>query len=304
MVNISVIGMGFVGITTAIGFTELGHKIIGVDKNKNKVDLLNKGISPIPLSLPLPELDKLLNRNEVFATTDIRKAVMDSDISFICVQTPTVKGKLDLGYLKKACWQIGKALREKEYYIIVIRSTIFPGSLEILKKVIEKASKKKCGKDFDMALNPEFLREKTAVQDFFNPSFIVVGAENKEIGKIVLRCYKKIKAKKFLVNKDIAQMIKYVNNSFHALKVSYTNELAAICKKLNINSNKIMKLFCEDKVLNISEKYFKPGEAWGGSCLPKDLAVLQTSAKKLKVKCPVIQAISKSNEIQKRRDKK
>lgn len=304
MVNISVIGLGFVGITTAIGFAEFGHEIIGVDKDKNKVDLLNKGISPLPLSLPLPGLDKLLNQNEVFATLDIKKAVLNSEISFICVQTPTIKGRLDLNPLKVACRQIGEALREKDHHLVVIRSTVFPGSYEILKGIIEKASKKKCGREFDMALNPEFFREKTAVQDFFNPSFIVVGAENKKIGKKVLECYDGIEAKKFIVKPEIAQMIKYLCNSWHACKIVFTNEIGRICEKIGIDGDKLMGLFCEDTKLNISPYYHKIGNAFSGSCLPKDLKVLQTKAKELKVKCPLIDSISKSNEIQKRGDKK
>ena len=292
--KISVIGLGPVGETTAICFAKLGHPVIGVDVIKSKVNKINK-----------------LNKERLEATLDIKEAIMNSNISFVCVGTPCKKnGELDLTPLKNACKQIGETLKEKSSYswydpfIVVIRSTMFPGSFEILKTILEKSSGKKCGGDFYIAINPEFLREKHAIKDFFNPSFIIVGAEDKNVSKKVMECYKGINTKKFIVNGNIAQMIKYINNTFHALKVAYTNEIAAICKKVNIDDEKLMGLFCEDTQLNISPSYFKPGEAYGGRCLSKDLSVLQKMIKKLKVNCPIINSISKSNDIQKQRDKK
>ncbi len=289
--KISVIGLGPVGGTTAICFAKLRHQVTGVDVIESKVNKINK-----------------LNKKRLKATLDTKEAILNSDISFVCVGTPCKKnGELDLTPLKNACKQIGETLKEKssyDHHIVVIRSTMFPGSFEILETILEKSSGKKCGGDFYMAVNPEFLREKTAIKDFFNPSFIIVGSEDKNISKKVMGCYKGINAKKFIVNGNIAQMIKYINNSYHALKVSYTNEIAAICKKVNIDDEKLMGLFCEDTQLNISDNYLKPGNAWGGHCLGKDLSVLQNRAKKLKINCPVINSISKSNDIQKQRDKK
>jgi len=297
VMKISIIGLGYVGLTSALCFQRLGHEVIGVDMNPNKVSLINEEISPINgYTIPLDMRFK--------ATSNIKEAILNSEISFICVQTPTTKGKLDLSYLKKACKQIGEAIKKKKHHLIVVRSTIFPGSYEILKKIIEKSSEKKCGKGFDMALNPEFLREKTAIKDFFNPSYVVVGAETKEIGLNVLECYKGIDAKKFIVKLEVAQMIKYLNNSWHALKISYTNEIGRICEELKIDGDKLMALFCADKKLNISEKYHKIGSPFSGSCLPKDLAVLQNNINKLKLNCPIIQSISKSNEEHKRKWKK
>ncbi len=287
--KISVIGLGPVGSTTAICFSELGHQVTGVDIIKSKVNKINK-----------------LNKKRLKATLDIKEVILNSDISFVCVGTPCKKnGELDLTPLIDVCKQIGKTLKEESSYdphIVVIRSTMFPGSFEILKAILEKSSGKKCGEDFFMAVNPEFLREKYAIKDFFNPSFIIVGSEDTIVSKQVMECYKRINAKKFIVNENIAQMIKYVNNSFHALKVSYTNEIAAICKRVNVDSKKLMGLFCEDTQLNISPSYFKPGKAYGGRCLSKELSVLQKSIKRLKVKSPIINAISESNEEQKKRD--
>ncbi len=288
--KISVIGLGPVGETTARGFSELNYEVIGVDRYKSQVDKINK-----------------IGKANLSATMSLENAVLDSDISFVCVGTPCKRnGELDLTYLKKACKQIGGVLKEKlsNSYIVVIRSTMFPGSFEILKEVLEKSSGKKCGRGFEIALNPEFIREKSAMEDFFNPSFIVVGAEKREVSKKILGCYNGIDAKKFLVDVNTAQMIKYANNSFHALKVVFTNELATICKKTNVDSKKLMGLFCEDTRLNISPCYFKPGKAYGGRCLPKEVSVLQDNVKKLKVKCPIINSISESNKEQIKRDRK
>lgn len=288
MKRISVIGLGPVGSATAIGFAKLGYNVVGVDLIYSKVDKINK-----------------LNNKKLKATLDLEGTILRSDISFICVETPTKKnGDINLTPLKEVCMDIGKIIGNKEGHIIVIRSTIFPGSLEILRKILEKSSGKECGKDFDLVINPEFLREAHSIKDFFNPSFIIVGSKNKKVGEQVMEYYKDIKAKKFVVNDNVAQMIKYVNNSYHALKVVFTNEMAAICKELKIDSKKLMGLFCEDTHLNISPYYFKPGEAYGGRCLPKDLAVLQVNTRKLKVKCLVVDAISKSNSLQIKRDEK
>lgn len=303
--KISVIGAGYVGTSLVAGFYKLGHKVICVDKDGSKIKIINKGKSPIKNNLAKRLIKRGVNEGKIKATLNLKEAVLNSKISFVCVETPAKKdGSLDLTCLKNVCKDIGKILKNKDYHIMVIKSTMFPGSLDILKKILEKSSGKKCGRDFDVAVNPEFLRAKTATEDFLNPSMIVVGAKDKKVSKKVMSCYKGIDIKKSIVDEGVAQMIKYVNNPFHALKVTITNEVSAICKMVNVDSKKLMKLFCEDTQLNISPYYFKPGKAYGGACLPKDLAVLQHNIKKLKVNCPVIDAISKSNEIQKRRDKK
>ncbi len=286
--EISVIGLGPVGEATAIGLSRIGNNVIGVDIEESRVDRINE-----------------MNESSLNATKDLEYAVSKSDLSFVCVGTPCKKnGEIDLSYLQVACKQIGRALRSVDSHIVVVRSTFFPGSLEKLEGILEKESGKKSGEGFYIAINPEFLREDYALEDFFNPCYIVVGADNKEVGKRVMECYHRIAAGKFLVETNVAQMIKYANNSFHALKVAFTNELAAICGETDIDSNKLMGLFCEDIELNISPSYLTPGKAYGGRCLPKDLSVLQDNINKLKVKCPVIKAISESNKEQIKRDEK
>lgn len=286
--KISVIGLGPVGYTTAIGFSKLGFNVVGVDILKERVNKINE-----------------LKNKRLKATTDLREAILNTDISFVCVGTPTMKNKdIDISYLEKASKNIGKIIKNSFGHIIVFRSTMFPGSMDMLRGVLEKSSGRKEGKDFFLAINPEFLREKTAMEDFFKPSFIVVGSRNIKISYEVMSYYKKINARKFVVGERIAQMIKYANNSYHALKVAFTNELAAICKEIKVDSKPLMELFCQDTKLNISPSYFKPGRAYGGRCLPKDLVVLQKKSRDLKIKSPIIESISKSNEIQEKRDRK
>ena len=296
--NISVFGLGYVGTVSSVCLAELGHNVIGVDVSKHKVDCINKGYSHIQEK----GIDQLIREQfdlkKLIATIDAKEAVLNSEISFVCVGTPPKNnGDIDLTALKNVCTDIGMALKEKSNHIIIIRSTMFPGTLEILKEIIEINSGKKCGKDFDILTNPEFLREGTAIKDFFHPPYVVIGTDetSDEVINEVLKVYEKIDAKKIVVKSNIAMIIKYVGNSYHALKVSFTNEIAAVCKELNIDSKQVMDLFCEDNQLNISPYYFKPGFAFGGSCLPKDLAALNNNAKRLKVNCPVIDSISKSN---------
>lgn len=281
--TISVIGLGPVGLATARGFARLGFRVIGNDILKERVDYVNK-----------------MKEMNLMATSSLRDAVLVSNVSFVCVGTPTlIGGRLEMKYLKKACKDIGEIIKDKKYHIVVIRSTMFPGSLDLLRKIIKKSCP---AKKFGLAVNPEFLREKTALEDFFSPCYIVVGTNDTALGWKVMRYYKKIESEKFVVEENVAQMIKYANNSFHALKVAFTNELASISKKLNVDSESLMALFCEDTQLNISKYYFKPGKAYDGRCLPKDLAVLQRKSKELKVRVPIINSISESNKIQKRRD--
>jgi GDP-mannose 6-dehydrogenase len=217
----------------------------------------------------------------------------------VCVGTPPKpNGEMDFSAIEKTCFSIGEALKiKKPGHIIVIRSTMFPGSFERVKDILEKSSGKKCGKDFYLLTNPEFLREGSAIKDFFNPPMIIVGADeaDKKIADKVLDIFKEIDTDKWIVSPNIAQMIKYVNNTWHALKVCYANEIGAICNKMNINSKILMDLFCKDTQLNISPYYMMPGFAYGGSCLPKDMAMLKNVASKRGVSCPVIDSISKSN---------
>lgn len=274
MSKISVIGLGYVGLVSAVCFRKLGHEIIGVDINEQKIATLKLGKNPLP---EVGHLEEYLRENNFEVSLGNHKqAILNSDISFVCIETPCKKnGSLNLMPLKKACRLFGKIINDKKYHIFVIRSTIFPGSLEILKKEIEKYSKKKCGVDFDIATNPEFLREKTAIADFFDPSYVVVGADKKEIGEKVMACYNGVNAKKFIVDNNIAQMIKYANNSWHACKIAFTNEIGNMCHKLRVDGDELMKLFCEDTKLNINKYYHRIGEPFGGHCL-KGESLIQT----------------------------
>jgi len=294
--KISVFGLGYVGAVTAACLAKLGHKVIGVDIVKYKVDFLNNGEPPVEEKDLRELVEEVVLKGRLSATTNSKEAILNSELSFVCVGTPPKKdGDIDIEPLKRTMNDIGKVLKEKEYHVVVIRSTIFPGTFEKLKKILEDVSGKKEGKDFALAVNPEFLREGSAINDFFYPPYIIVGANKKEICRKIFEVYKKIKCKKFIVNGKIAQAIKYVNNSWHALKVSFANEISSICKKLDIDSKKLMGLFCEDKQLNISSYYLKPGFAYGGSCLPKDTEVLRVNAKKLKLNAPIINSIQESN---------
>lgn len=294
--RISIFGMGYVGLVSSVCFAKLGNKIIGVESVPYKIEMLKKGKITIEEKGLNEVFQEQFKRSNLVVTNDAREAILNTDISFICVGTPPKKnGSLDLKYLKKVSREIAIVLKDKDYHIVVIRSTMFPGSLDIIKEIFEKYSGKRCGKDFDLAVNPEFLREGSAIKDFFNPPYIIIGAERSEIGKQALKCYNGIQSKKFIVKPDLAQMIKYSNNSWHGLKVSFANEIGAICKKIDVDGKKLMGLFCEDTELNLSPYYLKPGFAYGGSCLPKDTSALKMKSRELGLVTPIIDSISKSN---------
>jgi len=294
--RISVFGLGYVGCVTAACFAKLGHSIIGVDVIDYKIESLNHGASPIEENGLNELVSEQFGKKRILAMKNPAEAILKTDITFVCVGTPPKEnGDMDFSALERSCSEIGKALKEKKGHIVVIRSTIFPGSFEKIRDILEKSSGKKCGKDFYLATNPEFLREGNAIKDFFNPPYIIIGCEDKKIGQKVLDVYENIRTKEFIVSPNIAQMIKYANNSFHALKVSFANEIGAVCNKMGIDSKELMNLFCEDNQLNISPYYLKPGFAYGGSCLPKDLAALKNNAIKMGIDCPVLSSISKSN---------
>jgi len=296
--NICVIGIGYIGSVAIPCLSKLGHNVIGVDIKKSKIDKINEGKSPINEN----GLDKLMaqqfQKKRIGVTKDLRKAIHNSEICFICVDTPSNKeGGVELKYLIKVSKDIGKIINEceqKKY--LVIRSTIFPGTLEKIKNIIEKYSNKKEGEDFYLLHHPEFMREGTSIKDFFNPPYIVVGTNNLKAGNYILSCYNKLKCKKMVVKPNISQIIKYVNNAFHALKVDWANEIGSICNKLNINGQEVMSLFCEDTQLNLSSYYFSPGFVWGLHCLPKDTKALMKASKNLKLKTPLLNSIIPAND--------
>ena len=306
--KISIFGLGYVGCVGAACLAKLGHTVIGVDVNENKVRLINEG-KPTIIEEGIAELcADAHSKGLMSATMDVREAVHATDVSFIVVGTPSSKeGHLNLNYIYKVAEQIGAALSDKPEgkaglrHIIAIRSTVLPGTNEKVGEIIAQASGLVRGKDFTIVSNPEFLREGTSVKDYFNPPLTLVGTDMPEAEAVFREIYKGIEAEFICTDIRVAEMMKYVNNTYHALKIVFGNEVGNICKELNIDSHKVMEIFCKDKQLNISPYYFKPGFAYGGSCLPKDMKALKTLAHDHYVEVPVIEAIGESNELQKRR---
>ncbi len=300
--RISVCGLGYVGAVCAACFANEGHRVIGVDIKKEKVDAINQGISPIVE----PGLEEVIERSiksgNLYAIQDLRKAIEDSELSFVAVGTPSRdNGALDLTSVKRVLAEIGEALRRtEEFHTVVIRSTILPGTMEtVVIPTLEKISKKRAGKDFAAVFNPEFLREGFALNDFYNPPFVIIG-ENDKQGGVLERLWKSmpINVSIYRVKLKLAEMLKYTNNAFHGLKVVFANEIGSICKNLGVDSHKLMELFVQDTKLNISPHYLKPGFAFGGSCLPKDIKALTYLAKALDIEVSVLNHIIQSNELQ------
>jgi GDP-mannose 6-dehydrogenase len=299
--KISIFGIGYVGCVSAACFAHAGHDVTGVDVNPTKVDIINSGKSPIVE----PQMNELIHdvvkSGKLRATTDSMSAVQTSDVSLVCVGTPSKpNGSLDLGHVARVCEEIGAALATKDtHHTIVIRSTMLPGSIEsVAQPALENTSRKVAGKDFGVCVNPEFLREGTSVKDFYAPPFTLIGADDEETAKIVSGLYSNIDAPIFNTTIKTAEMVKYVCNCFHALKVSFANEIGNICKALELDSHEVMKVFCADTKLNLSPYYLKPGFAFGGSCLPKDLRAVSYKAKELDVEVPLLSAITATNKLQ------
>jgi GDP-mannose 6-dehydrogenase len=299
--KISIFGIGYVGCVSAACLARAGHEVIGVDVNLTKVEIINNGASPIVE----PEINELIRdvvkTGKLRATTDSAQAVNESDISLVCVGTPSKpNGSLDLVHVRRVCEEIGKAIGAKDQrHTVVIRSTMLPGSIEsVARPALESTSGKKAGKDFGLCVNPEFLREGTSLKDFYAPPFTLIGTDDEETGKIVSSIYAEIDAPVFITSMKTAEMVKYVCNCFHALKVSFANEIGNICKALELDSHEVMEVFCADTKLNLSSYYLKPAFAFGGSCLPKDLRAVTYKAKELDVEVPLLSAISITNRLQ------
>lgn len=293
---IAVIGLGYVGLVGSVCLAKMGHNVIGVDIDERKIELLQKGQLPIYET----DLDKEFEevRNKLEFTTDIREAVLKSEICFVCVGTPSRKdGKVDLSYVYSASQSIGKALKEKEdYTLIVFRSTIPPGtSKRLIIPILERESGKKYLKDFGYAFNPEFLREGSAIYDFFNPPKTVVGCESREISNKLFELYKPIPGPKIELPLVESEMVKYVDNVWHAIKVAFANEVGYFAKKFGADGRLVMEVFCKDTKLNISPVYLKPGFAFGGSCLPKDVKGFVSLAREQGIEIPIIGHIMDSN---------
>ncbi len=298
--NISIFGLGYVGCVSLGCLAQNGHKVIGVDVNQNKVDFINSGKPTIIEA----EIDRIISEQhaagKISATTVAADAVLQSEISIIAVGTPSSeKGHLNLQYIFNVAERIGKALQQKdEFHIVAVRSTIMPGTCDKVADILQEFSKKKRNEGFAIVDNPEFLREGTAVLDYYNPPLTLIGSDNKEAAAKVAKLYEQLPAEVIISDLKVAEIMKYVNNTYHALKISFGNEVGNICSELGIDSHEVMNIFCKDKQLNISPYYFKPGFAYGGSCLPKDLKGLQTLAHDLYVDVPVIDSIDTTNNNQ------
>src|SRR6476469_295854 len=299
--KVSVFGLGYVGSVSAASFAADGHTVVGVDVNADKVSSLNEGRSPIVEK----GLDVLIRDNtangRLRATTSTADAVRDTEISLICVGTPSRKnGSLDLSYLERVAEQIGAALKDKDsYHVVVVRSTVLPGTTHgVVIPALERTSGKKYGSGFGVTVNPEFLREGTAIKDFRQPPMTLVGHNYTSDAQPTEALYTKVDAPMVTTSIRTAEMIKYASNTWHALKVTFANEVGNLCKRLDIDSHEVMDIFCRDEKLNLSSYYMKPGFAFGGSCLPKDVRAMQYRAKEVDLEMPVIQSILASNELQ------
>jgi GDP-mannose 6-dehydrogenase len=299
--NIAIFGLGYVGCVTGACFAELGHNVTGVEPNEAKLSLIAAGKSPIVEK----DLDRLIAANvesgRLRVTNDYRSALSDADLALVCVGTPSrSNGSLETRFLTRVCEQIAEALADSNRYLVVtIRSTVMPGTVEQkLVPMLEKGSGKKAGADFGVCMNPEFLREGSSVFDFHNPPKTVIGQLDTRSGEVLSELYRHMEAPLFKTSIQIAEMVKYVDNSFHALKVAFANEIGGYCKEIGVDSHRVMDIFCSDTKLNLSPAYLKPGFAFGGSCLPKDLRAISYQAKVYDLELPLLGSILESNKRQ------
>ena len=296
--KIAIFGLGYVGSVSAGCLAAAGHDVIGVDVEPQKLELLRSGRSPVTE----PDLDNLLancvTAGKLTVSSETASAVGQADLSLICVGTPSRRnGSLDSTYLERVTEQVGRALAGSDsYHVVAVRSTLLPGVLEsTLIPLLERASGRTVGRDIGVCVNPEFLREGSAIRDFKNPPFTVIGETDPRAGEVLLRVYHHLQAPVFRLRPDEASMVKYASNAYHALKVAFANEIGALCQPLGIDGRQVMRVFCEDRDLNISGRYLQPGFGFGGSCLPKDLRALNYVAKDLDVTTPLLGSVIGSN---------
>lgn len=301
MAAISVFGLGYVGCVSAACFARAGHDVIGVDVSQTKVDLVNAGKSTIVEEGIAELVASVRQEGRLRATTDVSEAVAASDISLVAVGTPSrSNGSIDLSFVERVAEQIGEAIGSKDrFHTVVIRSTVMPGTIDtVVIPAVERTSGKRHGEGFAVCSNPEFLREGTSIRDFDDPPFTLIGAAAPQFARPVAELYSTLSAPLHVVETRVAEMVKYACNCFHGLKVGFANEIGNVCKSLGVDSHEVMRLFCEDRKLNISPAYLKPGFAFGGSCLPKDLRAVIHRARMDDVEVPVLEALLDSNRKQ------
>ena len=299
--KISVLGLGYVGTVVAGCLARAGHEVIGIDTEPRKVELVNAGKSPIIEK----ELDQVIAQQveagRLSASTEVTVAVQQSDLILVCVGTPSrSNGDIELRHVRHVCEQIGAALRAHPGApVVVVRSTLIPGTMrELVIPTLEASSGRHAGTDFGVCVNPEFLREGTAVHDSLTPPKTVIGELTRASGNLLASVYAGIPAPLIRTDIETAEMVKYADNAWHALKVGFANEIGNLCKALQVDSHRVMDIFCQDTKLNLSSYYLRPGFAFGGSCLPKDLRALLHKAKSLDVSLPILGAVLPSNELQ------
>ncbi len=296
--KVAVFGLGYVGCVSAACFARQGHEVIGVDINPEKVTIINRGKSPIVEPGLEEVVAEAVRSGRLKATTDHAEAVASSDVSLICVGTPSEKnGSLNLQYIFRIAEQMGEALKGvSHYHVVVVRSTVLPGTLEQVVERVAALSGKEPGQEFGACSNPEFLREGSALRDFYEPPYTIIGQWDERSGETLSALYQGIDAPLIRTEVRLAEMVKYANNCFHALKVAFANEMGVICKQHQVDSHRLMEIFCMDTKLNLSSYYLKPGFAFGGSCLPKDLRAITYHARRQDLDLPVLNSILPSNE--------
>jgi len=299
--KISIFGLGYVGTVSAGCLARDGHEVVGCDPVAAKVDLVNAGRSPIIEADIAEIIGSAVRDGRLRATNDPVQAIKDTELSFICVGTPSqINGNLDLTYVRRVCEEISRTLKNKSgRHTVVIRSTILPGTMRrVVIPALEEHSEKRAGLDFGVCNNPEFLREGSAVMDFNAPPKTVIGEYDRQSGDMLASLYAKLDVPMIRTDLETAEMIKYIDNSWHALKIGFANEIGNLCESLSVDPLKAMEIFCTDKKLNISTAYLSPGFAFGGSCLPKDLRALAYTAKLNDLELPILNSVLTSNELQ------
>jgi GDP-mannose 6-dehydrogenase len=299
--KISILGMGYVGAVSAACLAKEGHRVIGVDPNESKIRLINEGKSPIVEKDVGDIIAATVKDGNLTATDNVRDAVNQTEMSLVCVGTPSqANGSLDLQYLRRVCEQIGTIIKDKDdFHVVVVRSTMLPGTMKkVAIPILEQSSNKKSGSGFGVCNNPEFLREGSAVYDFYNPPKTVIGESDNKAGDLLSSIYEGLPGPLIRTEIETAEMVKYCDNTWHAVKVCFGNEIGNICKEIGIDSHKVMDIFCQDVKLNLSPYYLKPGFAFGGSCLPKDLRALTYKAKMLDLDTPLLNSCMPSNNYQ------
>ncbi len=299
--NICVFGLGYVGAVSAACLANDGHNVIGCDPYQVKTDLINDGHSPVIEDKIEELMGEGVSSGRLRATTSAREAVMASDLAFVCVGTPSQSnGALDLSYVERVSEDIGTILKEKDdYFVVVIRSTVLPGTTtELVIPALERTSGKKAGKDFGVCMNPEFLREGTAVDDFYDPPKLVIGCDETDprAADMLEPLGSKADCPVIRCPFEVAEMVKYVDNTWHAVKVAFANEIGRIAKSNEIDGQAVMSIFVQDEKLNLSNKYLRPGFAFGGSCLPKDVRAINAHARGHDLDLPLLASILPSNE--------